>query len=428
MFDYIQFSLFDLIIIPMFVLVIGTRGFKLIHVYIAMVFYINLHVYRYASVYGIYTGWYSIDHLTRLGAFQRPELTEWLYTSLICACLGLGMLVKRKVKHEELITGLKLGLSGGGRFGLFVSAVAMVLFAISICHLFDIDKSVLWHNMEYTAIKKYELAGIGFPPNAVFHRGLKYVPLIATMFLMVAQRKWVKSLLWFVIIYAVFLNLASNSRSASISLGLLAFLFIFRKEIRMRMVGIGLIFLAFLCLVIALDGRGRTSQGIVGMVETMESLSLPMIGNMMFHILATTFNGAIVVSTGLANPADHGFLFKVLSFSPFPSLIDGFGARCGDEIVRLTANNPQPALAEVFGLGYLWTIMFFSIYFGCLFFVSRAYNRFGTQIAIAAGLPLLFIGVLMQIYPLRAVSKLTAASILIILAIEGFKKFQFKKP
>ncbi len=116
---------------------------------------------------------------------------------------------------------------------------------------------------------------------------------------------------------------------------------------------------------------------------------------------------------GLAYPV----AYKLLSFSPFPSMIDGFGhVRHLEHRVNMFAPFSNFAEAYHFGPGYFVALLL--ILFVSLIILSRFWQRYRGGFAFFLLAPAYFMFLRMHLYPLRGTFRWLLASLVAVVVFE----------
>jgi hypothetical protein len=220
-------------------------------------------------------------------------------------------------------------------------------------------------------------------------------------------------------IMSVLLFLASGSRFSAVILLCLSVYFVihgqgFAKFFKLA----SCVLVALLCFSSALYARGQGDFGIgmipdflYGGVVTFPSA----IGSFYISITSGTMLAAMALTIGGSYPA----AYKILSFSPFPSSLDGFVL---SDQVRIDLYTPFPALAEAYLFGMEYFIGYLLIWGILSYHCGKMYARFSSQKILGsnAGLlllmsaPIIFIYFLSTQYPIRNSMKLIIGMVVIL--------------
>lgn len=279
---------------------------------------------------------------------------------------------------------------------LYFFSFLTILFLIY--HVFTVDWTKLIFNTNFEETREPGALGFNGAFEGLIHNFMKYLGIFCGFLLPFAVvRKdpflLLVSLISFV--YSFFLMVGATSKWSVISLVVLFGFtyFIYRSKV---VLSIGVVlFVVFYFSVISIR-----AGGVYGVAPFFDQLlSLRWIDFEVFiTVCVTFFSGTFVVAEALSNlPVDYPLSYKVLSFSPLISSIDGFSQYLSYEH-RAAFFKPYNAISEAvsFGSGYA---LFFWLFLCVLFyFVSKVENeRVGFLIFVGLNL-----GVFMaNLYPLR---------------------------
>jgi hypothetical protein len=194
--------------------------------------------------------------------------------------------------------------------------------------------------------------------------------------ILIALRRYYMALLFApVTIFAFLVRLSGHSRLAF--LYVLAFALginIVRRPVILNAV---VIFIALFSFIYALAGRGNgyeglgniwlNIQGMVGLgnspaVQSQLSVS---------QLLRNIFEGVYVISDGFTFTTTFNEIYIWLSFSPFPSAVDGFNSIRDSYIQSLFYWVPMPAPIEAWNFGYSFFIFYHIVIFASLSVSAR---------------------------------------------------------
>lgn len=172
---------------------------------------------------------------------------------------------------------------------------------------------------------------------------------------------WLACYVW-ILIY----QLSSASRSGAAAL---AVLFIFIGVISEKKRPLLMTFLALAFFNSYASAISARSVQNLGLSELPGNLILPYTaksGISLTELIGNFFTGAFVTGDGLAYSTTYSTMFKLLSLSPFPSVVDGFNNYV-DETAMLSAVVPMSSFSEVVHFGPFY----FCLFWGAIFITSR---------------------------------------------------------
>lgn len=150
----------------------------------------------------------------------------------------------------------------------------------------------------------------------------------------------------------------------------------------------------------ALSGRGSGSHGIVSIPDAFTGIAQADLGGLLSGLMLNVTEGIFVLSEAFTRSPTYPFIYKILSFSPFPSAIDNFATVNVLYQQRLTRYVPLSGLAEAyfFGPAFLAALI---VMFWIGLTIYRKVIRRNQYIGLAVGLLLVLATVTIFAYPLR---------------------------
>jgi len=255
---------------------------------------------------------------------------------------------------------------GGSRMAALYAIGAAGLAA---AHFALIDKDVLLLNTDYLALTDTRRNGLDGDLGTFVNNAFR--PLALPAFLLLALRRGprvdlVTLLLTATAAYALLFSLAIYSRF------LMVYVFVYclgrllsrRRSGRgvggaLRLAAVGAaVFLAF---AVAIAGRGLQIQGVASIGAVLGQLDLGALEYLGIKLVVTTFDGGLAYANALGIEPAYDPLYQRLSFSPLPSLLDGFAdveRRLG---YRINAYVPVSAYAEARHFHPALTLAFLAI-------------------------------------------------------------------
>jgi hypothetical protein len=160
--------------------------------------------------------------------------------------------------------------------------------------------------------------------------------------------------------------------------------------------------LIFFSLAFCLGGRVYGEHGISTIFEAGSILSRYSHYDASLGFL-NLFEGSFVSGELFGSSHHASTLYKILSFSPFPSFIDGFHQILGSNIHKLGPYAPPSAILEAwwFGPPYIILLLLPQVIAGRM--VVRLMERGNSTVVIAANLLMAFASYLQFTYPVRTV-------------------------
>lgn len=166
------------------------------------------------------------------------------------------------------------------------------------------------------------------------------------------------------------------SRSAAVILGIVViFSSLFAKKAQpFRQAFLGLCAGWIYCA--ALSGRGLGHFGLTA-IPSILAAPTQLDGGKWLEMLSSIFQGAFVTGDGLDYSADFNPIYKILSFSPFPSAVDNFSYYLPLYGINLNPFVPMGAQTEVIFFGPIYTALFWGTLFFLCRFLTKNKNKIG---------------------------------------------------
>ncbi len=159
-------------------------------------------------------------------------------------------------------------------------------------------------------------------------------------------------------------------------------------------------------IVAALAGRGT---GMFGLENFFLQLASPLKGQLgTSNIIANLFQGALSTGDGLVLGGGFSEQYKLLSFSPLPSFIDGFDRIREASEIRLGPVCPMSAVAELANFGPAYWLAYSVGYISMVAFINSRFvvTRTSPVMVMAANGLFTIFSIVGFTYPLRNVSRM----------------------
>ena len=141
-------------------------------------------------------------------------------------------------------------------------------------------------------------------------------------------------------------------------------------------------------------------QGLAHIFDAFTYVSIDNVWMYLTSLFVNIFQGAQGFANALLIMPDYSDQYKLLSFSPLVSALDGFDhIRYLDEI-RINRYVPISALSQIWHFGMTYTVIFFFVVFVWLRGVTKVYSRF-SYLAMPLVLPSYWICLMLTQYSLR---------------------------
>lgn len=258
--------------------------------------------------------------------------------------------------------------------------IGVFLLLATFAHGWQLDWRLTWRGTDYAAYNDPLLMSVTNPLGRVYHTLMPLLllgvgPLLIGI--IKARRGGIALLYVIPFSYSLLYEVASNSRWGGLPLlGTAAFIFLLYGR-KGTFPGILLILMGILLYVSALVGRAAPYHGISMIIANLGAT----LGGSAFGVLQLTiytiFEGIFSTSRVGDYSPSYPLIYKLLSFSPFPSSIDGFNSVALKYEVRMRSYLPIGAWAEAFYFGAIyfaaWSCLILT-FFLIDAYVSRAAN------------------------------------------------------
>jgi hypothetical protein len=303
----------------------------------------------------------------------------------------------------------------------FFKCVPVILQLLTIgtfIHAVFLDWDKYWFSTLYLEQKNPAQMGLSFFPAALYQMLMPLV-LIATgsLTLLLWGEKKMHLCVWSaaVFFYSWIFELAVHSRWAGASLILAAAVY-FILGIRKRMlVTVSCSIMGLIAYTQALVGRLTGEHGLSTVLSTWQFFDMGLAFDYIWVLFYTVFQGIFTVAlSATVVPWQYDVAYKVLSFSPLPSIIDGFKDLLETNEARVNYFIPMSSWIEALRFGYVYFgILLLTLYF-LLHANARLCRRGKTPSVILISIISLALFIFMGSYEIRSVYRF----ILVLLGIQ----------
>lgn len=242
----------------------------------------------------------------------------------------------------------------------------LVIFYFSI----NVDWDRIYYNNEYLLITEPKKIGLVSTFPSFIHRMTPILGILSFIVLGILLGFDLGFLTLLILPACVFfltLQLASNSRTASILFFSCAPFLIISGRRKLQILAIFMLILGFAVYNASIYGRGQYAQGISQISNNLIKGNFESSTPIFFFVL-NIFNGAINLASSLEVGTDYPLMYKILSFSPLISEMDGFALLLKFE-QRVNIYIPFGAYSELYFFGVEFWIGFAFFLF---LFLSKA--------------------------------------------------------
>lgn len=287
---------------------------------------------------------------------------------------------------------------------------ALPLWIGMLFHATELSWSDAWLTNSYSVLNSAIGMRLDSLPATFFHHGMPLVLLISGAALTMGffNRSTITITTYGIVFaYCLIYQIGSHSRWGGLPFIVVALagLMLSRRKFLPALV----MALGALLYLNAIVGRASQAHGISTIFTTLGGIDAQKLRDASLLALYTMVEGIFTIARAASVPGEHQELYKLLSFSPLPSALDGFSAvRAGGEI-RVAWQIPMDAWSESqrFGLAY------FLLWCGTLFLVIRQSARLAVRrhdlLAIGSALLLTVFMIFAHGYPVRNVYRFILA-------------------
>lgn len=258
---------------------------------------------------------------------------------------------------------------------LLITLLLIIIVMANVIHLFSIDLSLLWRNHTYLLLENPSKIGIENGLLKIVHHLLRITGLFTAGLTMhfYFRRSYVNLLLSASLFtYSLIFMLAQNSRWAS----LYFLMMLLYCQITGKWNISGKVFLGTLCILTYIKviiGRGGYDQGIVAIWSDFAKIRLDILFYNFLGIILNVVEGGVNLANAEQIAPTYAIRYKILSFSPLPSFLDGFSSILKFHEVRISRSVPLSAISEVRWFGGIFIMIFYGTIASLLLFANKAY-------------------------------------------------------
>jgi hypothetical protein len=339
---------------------------------------------------------------------------QWLYFALflICYSATLGLRVAVRADFNGLRREVQPLLQR------CLPPVFGICATISLVQVLSTDAGALWNNARYLLLSKPE--GLSWR-NEVTQLAQEAAPLVgivsafALIVAIAAGRRVLTGGFLLVTAWCVAIGLANASRTAAVYLFVMTLAVLVLLPRRKWWAG-GAASLTLLALLMALSGRTLRQYGLE-MIPEFLLVAIATAPERLPFVVGNLTQGIFVTNDGFILQPQHSAQYKLLSFSPLPSFIDGFESFRRTQEVRLHNYVPMSAITEVISFGPVYMLAAgLSLVAGIRLALGAA-MRGRPMLSLVSSIWLFLIFVQASAYPMRNVYRQGLLIIAVLLAI-----------
>ncbi len=364
-----------------------------------------------------------------LQTVAKATLTQYLFLVVLgkLASFGIPSISVNKQPRQSVRTfrNAERFINGWG--------AALVIYALAILTLInflEIDKSLLWHNRTYLTIASPEAMGITNTMGRIFYFGMRPIGLV--LFSLSIYYYFTRNILLFSVClvisgYILIIMLAGSSRWAP-----LYFLsaFLSNAYLRRRMfsaLNILLLSLMFISFLMVLIGRNEPDQGLSQIFNNLAQISSSSVWPYLGGFVVNVTEGATSFANTMLIDSNHAPIYKNLSFSPLPSIIDGFSEIQEFSQIRISVYVPMSAIGEAYKFGVGYMVLFYTGIFIWLRTTTRLFLKNSGPGALLITIISYWLIFTLHTYPIRTTWRYIIIVTAISFLVQIFTKNRLKR-
>jgi hypothetical protein len=287
-----------------------------------------------------------------------PVLTAYMVMSTLSLISFVGYF--ECTRDTETWGGLRKSIARSRNIDMFINVSAIVTFFYLLVFVLFTDLSLVWYSEEYLTPTLSEDAisefGSDFVSIVMSLSVLITIVVVIAAYVSYRRGRWYCTSYFASISILLFvLNFSKHSRAALLVPAVAALMHAV-LDLKHKKTAIGaLTALSLFTIIAALENRGLTEQGISSIPGTIAKVftndpEAPGIVDVILNVL----QGIFVTAESLQIDTPFDERYKILSFSPLPSFLDGFSSINYGSQHRIHEYVPMAGIIEVyqFGVGY----------------------------------------------------------------------------
>jgi len=288
-----------------------------------------------------------------------------------------------------------------------------ISFAVNVLHFLVIDRDKLWNASGYQIMKDPEQMGFSAAllPLFLLPRLTGFVAITGMIVFLRKRDLLTSALSALAFAYSFLLSLAQNSRLAALYVlaALAANAMIGRRLF--TIVNLALLSFSMITAVSVLKGRHDPMQGVEYALWQLFSFNVE--GPDALGLFLNLNAGGLIAADSIITNANYPDRYKVLSFSPLPSLIDGFSDIRDQEERRINFFTPINAFGEVYLFGGAFIGVFLATIYLWVRSAAVASRLLGPRFSVVITLLGVLSAVSLQQYSLRTAYRFMLISIVV---------------
>jgi hypothetical protein len=387
---------------------------------------LNAWTFYIIGVHGKYPP--SVDTWWHVQYDYRPAAATvmLIYAFQIGIALGVRWLTDRDtsesladestLRASQPLDALQQYLSGS----IAVAIFAGLLF-ICVWHFLSIDPDKLLRYQDYLSTRETARLDLGSGVLNAFHSISAHLGCLLVVFPAYYFCRRDRAMFWLSLlptVYVLMVTASFVSRAVVAQVGLAWLVLNLTPTDYQRWWRMALIVVPLILYGAVLSLRGE--EGYAGEYGLLPLFALLIDGRFLlsdslFTVMFNLFDGGFAIGHAVLHEAtlEHTFRYKLHSFFPGPSFIDGFAAFRDLDELRPNPNSPYAAFAEAYLFGPLWLAFYSGAVCFMLWSVTRVWNRYRWGPGVLIGCFSYVIFFYMQTYQIRNSFRLLVAATLL---------------
>jgi hypothetical protein len=335
-------------------------------------------------------------------AFEEHYIAAQMLFALIFL---FTFLMFKPAPNIRFAAGLRRALQARpATFGVLV--LVLVLWMYHIMVIFVVNRQAMWLNHTYLLMNDYRILSIDNAMTRFLMTLFPFVGFIVFAFFAVyvsGRQRYVAFALFPLALFDYLYQAGAHSRKAVMYLLVFAIISLLLK--RNKAVIILTVGASIFTLMFCLGGRNYGDQGLSTFAETGDILATYAKINPADGFL-NIFEGAFVTTEVFSRHHESATIYKILSFSPFPSIIDGFSKIRASNLHKLGRYAPPSAILEAWSFGFFYVVLLVLPQVIAGKMVVRLIGRGNSAVAVSANMLMAFASYIQFTYPVRTVYRL----------------------
>ena len=297
--------------------------------------------------------------------------------------------------------------------------VVALFYVYALAHLFVLNHDILIQNNVYLILGSPEALTTQNSILRILFGSFIFVGVIVIIFMMIMLRTRHYGLFIAILPLAVWwflFELAGHSRAAASYVMIVAGFLATSRSRGAVLLSCLLFLFGVASLYAALGGRNSGIHGLVSLQYYFDNIQSAFEESSRWEPILNIFGGIIYASELFVWSVDHSPVYKWLSLSPLPSVLDNFGEVRELSEIRINEFMPMGALHELYSFGSLFIILYLIVVFFALRLSIRSVAKYNGFLPIFGNTIASLAWYLQDIYAVRNVFRLFYISILISVA------------